>query len=301
MWLFMAVVVYGLATGSFGPPVASMVLGLATLETRGDISGKYYFSIGFAIFVGPLLTSILMWFLNYRQLFLIVLLFPTSVLVAIARLQRSHGLKSKNPEMTYQETVLKPKTARQLLALLRKRSVIVINAITLLFFICEGFFRTLFPVYGQEVLLFSPSVISILFTFLGGVNALMRIPSGTFSDTIGRKKPLLLSMGLCIIAFTMFAHTKQFFFLALGMLTYGVAWGIRVPPSSALLADCVQPHELSFAIACLWMSGDLGFSIGTALAGPLGSILPFPLIIQSTIIIFVVSIMLTLIGFREMH
>jgi hypothetical protein len=67
------------------------------------------------------------------------------------------------------------------------------------------------------------------------------------------------------------------------------------------LADCVQPHELSFAIACLWMSGDLGFSIGTALAGPLGSILPFPLIIQSTIIIFVVSIMLTLIGFREMH
>jgi predicted MFS family arabinose efflux permease len=57
-WMFIAVVLNGLATGSFGPLAASTVLNLADPETRGNVSGKYYLSIGLATFLGPFITSV---------------------------------------------------------------------------------------------------------------------------------------------------------------------------------------------------------------------------------------------------
>ena len=56
LWILVAVVLNGLATGSFGPLAASTVLNLADPETRGNVSGKYYFSIGLAMFLGPFIT-----------------------------------------------------------------------------------------------------------------------------------------------------------------------------------------------------------------------------------------------------
>jgi predicted MFS family arabinose efflux permease len=253
------------------------------------------------MFSGPIVTSVLIWFFNYRQLFFFIMLFPFSALIVLRKLASKQAVKGDDPQRMYGDETSKLEIAKQFVTLLRRKRVVVVVTVTLLFFICDGFFRTLFPIYGQEVLLFSPSAISILFAFFGGVNASVRIPSGRLSDTIGRKRPLLLSVGICTLAFAIFAQATQFSLLVLGMMAYGFAWGMRVPPSSALLADCVEPHELSIAIAYLWMSADLGFSIGAALAGSLGSAIPFPLIIQSSVILFVVSLILISIGFRDMR
>ena len=179
--------------------------------------------------------------------------------------------------------------------------MLVLVIITFLFFVCDGWFRTLFPVYGKRELLFSASAISVLFAVFGGVNALTRIPSGRLSDIIGRKKPLLLSMSMCILAFTVFAHTGQFSLLAIGMVIYGAAWGLRVPPSSALLADNVESRELPIVMAFLWMSADSGFAVGAGMAGSLGSMLPFPIIIQSTVLVLLVCVVLALVGFRVQY
>ena len=295
LWLFVAMIIYGISTGSFGPLAASAALNLATPDRRGEVTGRYYFAIGLALFLGPVLTSILLWLLTFRQLFLAILFFPLSALIASTALRS--GI---NPRMSG-HGVLNPQreTTRQLFALLKKRRIVVLLAVTVLFFSCEGFFSTLFPVYGQEVLHLSPSAISILFAFFGGVNASSRIPVGRLSDDIGRKAPLLLAYGLSAFAFIVLARATRFPFLALGMVIYGVAWGMRVPPSSALLADSLAPHELPVAMACLWMAADLGFSIGAAFAGPFGSITSLSTILYWAAFINVASMLLIQAGLRD--
>jgi MFS family permease len=185
------------------------------------------------------------------------------------------------------------------IAILKKRKVAMIVTVTVLFFVCEGFFRTLLPVYAQETLFLTPSVIGILFALFGGLNALVRIPGGKLSDSVGRKKPLILSFVLSALAFMIFSGAAQFTLLILGMAVYGVAWGTRVPTSSALMGDSVGRDELSIAIAYVWMAADLGFSIGAALAGSLGSIVSFPYILQSLAVLCIVSAVLILFGFRD--
>jgi len=296
-WILMAVVLNGLATGSFGPLAASTVLNLADPETRGSVSGKYYSSIGLAMFLGPLMTSVLIWFLDYRLFFLVILILPLSCILPIMKLKSTHIIDGRAFSSVERGETGKNKTSSQIVTLLRRRVVLVLVVMTLLFFICDGWFRTLFPVYGKRELLFSASAISVLFSVFGGVNALTRIPSGRLSDIIGRKKPLLLSMCMCVLAFTIFAHTGQFSLLAIGMVIYGAAWGLRVPPSSALLADNVESGELPIVMAFLWMSSDLGFAVGAGMAGSLGSIMPFPIIIQSTVVVLLACVVLVLAGF----
>jgi len=301
LWILVAVVLNGLATGSFGPLAASTVLNLADPETRGNVSGKYYFSIGLAMFLGPFITSVLIWFLDYRLFFLAILIFPLSCILPIVKLKANRkdgGCRFSSAE---RGETRENRTTSQIFRLLRQRIVLVLVIITFLFFVCDGWFRTLFPVYGKRELLFSASAISVLFAVFGGVNALTRIPSGRLSDIIGRKKPLLLSMSMCILAFTVFAHTGQFSLLAIGMVIYGAAWGLRVPPSSALLADNVESRELPIVMAFLWMSADSGFAVGAGMAGSLGSMLPFPIIIQSTVLVLLVCVVLALVGFRVQY
>jgi len=82
VWLLMAMILYGVSAGSFGPLAASAVLNTATPRRRGEIIGKYCFAYGLAVFLGPTLTSVLVWFFNYQQMFATIILFPVLAFVA---------------------------------------------------------------------------------------------------------------------------------------------------------------------------------------------------------------------------
>jgi predicted MFS family arabinose efflux permease len=300
-WMLIAVVLNGLATGSFGPLAASTVLNLADPETRGDVSGKYYSSIGLAMFVGPFITSVLIRFLDYRLFFLTVLFFPISCILPVLKLKSNSDDERYRVNTKHGFETGKNRTMNEIVRLLLQRIVLVLLVITFLFSVCEGWFRTLFPVYGQRELLFSASAISVLFAFFGGVNALTRIPSGRLSDIIGRKKPLLLSLFMYVVAFTIFAQIGQFSLLVIGMIVYGAASGLRVPPSSALLADNIESRGLPVVVAFLWMAADLGLAVGAGTAGYMGTMLSFPTIIQSTVAILLVCVGLALVGFQRIR
>ncbi|MEM4246538.1 MAG: MFS transporter, partial [Candidatus Bathyarchaeia archaeon] len=148
-------------------------------------------------------------------------------------------------------------------------------------------------------LLISLSAIGLLFASFGGVNALIRIPSGMVSDAVGRRRPLLLSYLLAIGAFLILSGTDRLPMLVAGMMLYGAAWGLRVPPSSALLGDVVEPRELPIAMAILWMAADLGYAVGAGLAGPIGTLIPFPTIVRSMTLVLGFCAALILLGLED--
>jgi len=94
-----------------------------------------------------------------------------------------------------------------------------------LFLFGVAIYATLFSIYAQERLMLSASLISILFTARGGMNALVRIPTGKLSDKIGRKKPLIIAYLLYALPFLVDSLTANYIFLFLAMASYGAGWG----------------------------------------------------------------------------
>lgn len=290
-------VMYGLSSASFGPIIASTALNLAPPGKRGKVSGRYYFSIGMAMVIGPALGSVLLKTFNFKTIFIVLTIFPASGLLTLAALASSGELEAtetrwKDLEGSNINSVL------HLFEVLKRREVLTLCLATVLFFVADGVFGVVFPIYGARELLMPPFLVAVLFAILGGSNALMRIPIGSISDRIGRKKPLMIGFALSALAFATLALAHSFIYLALGMLIYGVAWGVRVPPSSALLTDTQPPEDLSVAIAALWTSADIGGAVGRAIAGSLAAFAPFPTLMVSLTSMFTAALILLSVGLR---
>lgn len=260
VWLFPTMVLLGLGLASFGPLATSTALNLAAEGIRGEEAGKFYTSIALAMLSGPFLTAALLKFLSYKQVFLILLIFPLAGLVTLTKLgglRRGAG------------GAIKPFAAAG-------RNLLFALSATVSFFVATGIFDTLFPVYATSALFLSPAAVSLLFGVRGGVNALIRVPSGKLSDKIGRRKPLIFAYFLAFLALLSASKAGSPGPLALSMALYGLAWGLRVPSIAALIADNVPPGGMLVAMASLWMSADAGMSLGAVLAGALAPSHPAP-------------------------
>ncbi|MEM3073075.1 MAG: MFS transporter, partial [Candidatus Bathyarchaeia archaeon] len=290
-------IMYGLSSASFGPIIASTALNLAPPGKIGMVSGRYYFSIGMAMVIGPALGSVLLRVFEFKTLIITLIIFPALGLLTLAALAASGELKATETRWRNLDGS-KLDSALHLFEILKRREVSTLCLATVMFFVADGVFQVIFPVYGARELLLPPFIIAVLFTLLGGLNALVRIPIGSISDRIGRKKPVMIGFALSALAFTTLALARGFIYLALGMLIYGVAWGIRVPPSSALLTDTQPPEDLSVAIAALWASADIGGAIGRAIAGSMAVLIPFSTLMLSLTSMFSAALILLAAGLR---
>jgi MFS family permease len=131
-------------------------------------------------------------------------------------------------------------------------------------------------VYAEAGLGFSASAISILFSFRGITNVLVRMPAGRLSDKIGRRKPFIAAYTLAILIFTLLAYVRSFGLLIVVMALYGIAWGMRVAPSTALASESVADDDRPLALAVYMTMFDVGSMIGSLLAGFTSSVLDPP-------------------------
>src|SRR4029453_8344175 len=74
------------------------------------------------------------------------------------------------------------------------------------------------------------------------VAALISYPAGSLSDTLGRKRILLASFVIFLIASLGFALTQNIFLVAALFVVYGVYQGIFRGVGKALASDCVPEH-----------------------------------------------------------
>jgi len=228
--------------------------------------GIYFTSIGAALFGGPLLSSVLTLFMGLRQLFLVSTFFPIiSLLVFFVSIKPGDMKEEKRGNST--ETRNEGRVWDSLTRIFKIRNVIALCGARIAFALSMGVFSTLFPVYAESKLGFTPSLISIFFSIRGLTNVLIRMPAGRLSDKIGRRKPFILAYSIAIIVFILLAYSENSAFLMMIMALYGVGWGMRVAPSTALLSESVEIEDRTVALATFMTMFDVGSTIGALLAG----------------------------------
>jgi len=228
--------------------------------------GIYFTSIGAALLCGPLLSSVLTLFMGLRQLFLLSAIFPTISIVVFILWIKPREIRENRKDSSIQIEEGR-RVWDSLTQIFKIRNVIALCSARVAFAISMGVFSTIFPVYAGSRLGFTPSLISIFFSIRGLTNVLTRMPAGRLSDKIGRRKPFVLAYSIAVIAFILLAYTENPTLLMGVMALYGVGWGMRVAPSTALLTESVALEDRPVALATFMTMFDIGSTIGALLAG----------------------------------
>lgn len=267
---FPLVGVAALAWAVYSPVALEFVSNRATAAVRGGIMGVYFTSIAAALFIGPLLASVLTVFLSLRQLFLFSVLFPVSALVVFLAITSQSELDgSEKTESDSMNMSVRVSLSR----ILVNRNFLVMCVARVAFSLSMGVFSTFYPVYASENLGMTASAISLLFTFRGVTNMIIRIPAGRLSDRIGRRKPFMAAYLIIIFTFVLLAYVERFELLVVTMVLFGFGWGMRVAPSMALISESVGDDDRTLALSIFMTTFDLGTMIGALMVGFTGGIL----------------------------
>ncbi len=285
--LYPAILIYALALSSFGPSAIAIALESSPIGRKGMIMGRFYGAIGVAMIVGPLLTSILTYYLEVQQIFLFALVLPITGLTVVT-LFGSRSLLKKSNENKFTEEKGTESLLHSLRRIVGQRNILLLSASSVTFFIALGTFETIFPVYAKGELGLMSYQISLLFAARGIPNAISRIPIGNLSDKIGRRIPLVFAYGLSCIALYLISITTNVLLLVLIIGLYGLAWGARTAPSAALYSDNTLLQDTALVSTILWLTSDIALAFGSSLAGTLSLFIPTPSIFRvvSMIVLF---------------
>jgi MFS family permease len=272
--LFFPLVGFAALTWAVYSPVAvEYVSSQSTAANRGGTMGLYFTSIAAALFVGPLIASVLTVFFSLRQLFLLSVIFPVTSLAVflmktkpsdLERVSGNTGVLAEEPQVGI---------GGSLSRILRNRNFASICFARIAFSFSMGVFSTIFPVFASEGLGLTASAISLLFTFRGVTNMVIRIPAGRLSDRIGRRKPFIIAYAIVISAYAILAYTKNFSLLVITMALFGVGWGMRIAPSMALVSESVGDEDRTLTLSVFMTMFDLGSTLGSLLVGLTGALL----------------------------
>jgi len=274
VWLYPAALLLSIPMSSYMPSSTAAVMDIAPKEERGVTMGIYFTSFGTATILGPLLTSILVKFLSYRQLLLVTSLFPV---IALAILIQG-GLSGGRAAIANKES--SSDVLNSIRRLLASKSLVGLSLGRVLYSTPNFVFATLFPVYANKDLLMTASTISLLYSARGTANALSRLPSGKLCDVIKPKKLLLLAYLISSMFYLTIPSLKLFHLLAVLMAIHGIAWGVRIVSDQTIASEILEPEVRGLGTAFLGTMFSAGRFLGSLLAGVFASIMPVPRVIQ---------------------
>jgi MFS family permease len=271
---------------SFLPTANAVASNLARSSSeRGKIMGFYMTSISVALVLGPLLTSFLLEFLVYRQIFVITAIIGFIGLIA-ALLGGPYVRRGGYDQVKREGGGITGSLSR----VVKSRNMIALYlSMSVFYFTALGAFYTLFSVYAKgSPLFFSAGFISLLFALRGLTDTFTRIPAGYLSDRFGRKRPLMFGLLLMVIALFCLS-TPSLPIIILGFIIYGVGFGFRIVTMSALAGDSVPTEDVGLAMASMFASTDAGSALGSFFAGAVSMFMPTPVIFQICAILLLIA------------
>ena len=263
VWFFPLVSLGAFSWAAFSPLAVELVLDQSSPSTRGGTMGLYFTSIGAAMFVGPLISSVLTVIMDLRQLFLVATVIPVASLVVFLRVIKPGEMRENQGEGGTDGGL----GGGSIMRIFKVRNFASLSVARIAFAFSMGVFSTVFPVYAADSLGLTPSLISLLFTFRGVTNVLMRTPAGRLSDRIGRRRPFIFALALAVAAYALLGTVDSFGPLIVAMSLFGISWGMRIAPSMALVSDSVLDVDRPLALVLFMTMFDIGSAMGALLAG----------------------------------
>lgn len=130
-----------------------------------------------------------------------------------------------------------------------------------------GIVLPLLPFYGTRFGA-SPLAIGLLYSVYSFAQFIAAPLWGIWSDRVGRRPVMLLSMGAAVIAYLLFATAGSFGALFVSRLVAGVMGG-NISAAQAYVADVTTEEERARGMGLIGAAFGIGFVLGPALAGVL--------------------------------
>lgn len=283
VWFFPLVALGAFSWAAFSPVAVELVLDQSTPSTRGSTMGLYFTSIGAAMFVGPLISSVLTTVMDLRQLFLVTTVIPVASLVVFLMVIKPGEIGEKREEGGADGGL----GGGSIMRIFKVRNFASLSVARIAYAFSMGIFSTIYPVYAAGSLGLTPSLISLLFTFRGVTNVMVRMPAGRLSDRIGRRRPFIFAMALAAVVYVLLGTVGSFGPLIVAMSLFGISWGMRIAPAMALVSDSVLDVDRPLALVLFMTMFDIGSAMGSLLAGFSSAILS-----QQTLLLICAPILL---------
>jgi DHA1 family multidrug resistance protein-like MFS transporter len=270
-WFYPSLILRAIPFAAYWAAATALASDMAVTGNRGMIMGLYFTSFGGAMFMGPLLCSVLTAFLSYKGILLAITIFPLLSLLIFLKSGLANQDSTSSPQLIKQQGSI----LNSLKRIFQSPNIMTLVTVSILNSIAMGIFDTLFSIYAREILLFTPSIIALLFTIRGGANASIRIPAGKISDKINsRKTPLISANLLQFLAYLVISLTGDYYLLLLGMIFFGLGWGIRAVLNATFFIESVESKDKELALSISVTTFGIGSLLGSTLVGVLASFLP---------------------------
>lgn len=152
-----------------------------------------------------------------------------------------------------------------------ERRVLLPCVVMVLSVYAYGTMLTLIPDFGDQVGIRNKG---LLFTYFTLSSLLVRLLAGRASDLYGRRKVLVVSVGLLIIAMIIISQGQTPRDLIIGISLYGLSHGMTSPTLLAWATDLSDPEHKGRGVASLYIFMELGIGVGAFVSGILFNIEP---------------------------
>jgi len=278
--------VHGTSGGLVGPATMSATADYSRKAQKGRAMSFYGMALAAATLVGYGLSGILVSRLGYQALFL----FGAALLmvgVVISLLLPGAGQRGNVPTKTSPGF----KKAKDLLK--RRRLIVAYGCIFAQYFTFGGVV-TLLPLHVRSLGMEALHVGVLLATF-AIMFIIIQLPSGAFSDKVGRLTPTAIGLSLGIVSLVILPSVATLPLMAVVMALYGTAYGILFPSISALVADHTTPEERGLATGIFHALLTAGVAIGAPVIGWVGEAagVQLGLVLTPTIMVLALVVALT--------
>ncbi len=140
--------------------------------------------------------------------------------------------------------------------------------------VCSGIIYSVLALYILE-LGATEAIIGLIFATGSATAAFTGPLFGRLSDRFGRKRVLMLSMGIFVIVFLLYSLAESFLDITIIQGLEGIAWGAEGATALALIADIVPSVERGQAMGMYSTVWNLGWIVGPALGGVLAQLVGF--------------------------
>lgn len=158
----------------------------------------------------------------------------------------------------------------------------------------------LYPVYAAEWNL-TPVVTTSVFGAYPLALLLVLFFFGSISDTIGRRRAILIGVALIAASAAVFAIAPNVGFLYLGRVLQGVGTGFAIGAASASLVEHNFTGNPRFASSLTTVATSTGLTLALVISGALAQLAPLPLVLSFGVLLVlaVVTFTLTLLTPRD--
>lgn len=253
--------IHGFSTGFTPTGQAAYLSDIIPVARRGEAMGLLGTAGTIGMASGPAIGGLI------ANRFSMDILFYSSSAMAIASLAVLSGVKETLKART--------KFSASLFRIQRKDifepRVLLPCVVMVLAVFAYGTMLTLIPDFGDKVGIRNKG---LLFTYFTVSSLLVRLLAGRVSDLYGRRKVLIVSVGLLVISMVIISQGQTARDLIIGISLYGLAHGMTSPTLLAWATDLSDPTHKGRGLSSLYIFMELGIGLGAFVSGLLFNVDP---------------------------